>query len=276
MAPAMLPDVELSAVLADVQSQIREHPADPKLRIYLFQLLCILGQWERAATQLELLGDMDESSLAMVQTYREVLQCELVRQSVFAGHHTPLVFGQPENWMALLIEALRATARGDHAAAQRARDAAFDEAPASAGSLTRLKTRNQVDGGIAGSFVECLSAWPESRQAALDLVSSANQQPASGPYHDAARAKLQRPPVAWRQRHRRQPAGQQGIGDFYTAHGHDRYQQHRSYRRALQRRQIHEHGQQTGIKNDGLDITQRYQQARDERMKLDAQQRMEP
>ncbi len=142
---ATLPDADLASQLKDLQDRIRKNPADARLRIYLFQLLCVLGDWERAATQLELLADLDDSALAMVQTYREVLQCELVRQAVFAGRHTPLIFGQPEGWVALLIEALRATASGGYEAARKARDAAFEAAPASAGRLT-------LDGERAASF----------------------------------------------------------------------------------------------------------------------------
>ncbi len=136
MTSVSLLDVDLASALSDVQGQIRKDPANPKLRIYLFQLLCVLGDWERAATQLALLGDMDDASLSMVQAYREVLQCELARGSVFAGKHSPLIFGKPENWMALLIESLRATARGEFDAAREARDLAFEQAPASSGTLS--------------------------------------------------------------------------------------------------------------------------------------------
>ena len=33
-----------AAALAQLQEQVRAAPADPKLRIFLFQLLCVLGQ----------------------------------------------------------------------------------------------------------------------------------------------------------------------------------------------------------------------------------------
>ncbi len=136
MTSAFPQNIDLASALSDVQGQIRKDPANPKLRIYLFQLLCVLGDWERAATQLALLGDMDDASLSMVQAYREVLQCELARSSVFGGKHSPLIFGKPENWMALLIESLRATARGEFDASREARDLAFEQAPTSSGMLT--------------------------------------------------------------------------------------------------------------------------------------------
>ena len=40
----------LDEALAALQSEVRNQPADAKLRTFLFQLLCVLGQWERAMT----------------------------------------------------------------------------------------------------------------------------------------------------------------------------------------------------------------------------------
>jgi type VI secretion system protein ImpE len=119
--------------LAALQAEVRARPADVKLRIFLFQLLCVLGQWDRAATQLELCGEMDASTLAMVNTYREALKCERVRDAVFAGKTTPMVLGEPQEWVAWLIAALRADAEGDTAQAAHLRRQAFEAAPASAG-----------------------------------------------------------------------------------------------------------------------------------------------
>lgn len=118
-----------------LQRQVRERPADAKLRVFLFQLLCVLGQWQRALTQLQVCGELDAATLPMVNTYREALQCELVREAVFAGKTTPIAFGQPQPWVAWLVEALQADARGDSAGAARLRREAFDAAPATAGSL---------------------------------------------------------------------------------------------------------------------------------------------
>jgi type VI secretion system protein ImpE len=134
-AEELLAAGEPALALPVLQAQVRQAPADVKLRIFLFQLLCVLGQWQRAGTQLEVCGELDASTLAMVNTYREALQCELVREAVFAGRSTPMVLGRPEPWVAWLVEALQADARGDAAAAARLRTHAFEMAPASAGTL---------------------------------------------------------------------------------------------------------------------------------------------
>jgi type VI secretion system protein ImpE len=134
-AEQSLREGRLQDALAELQAQVRKEPANAKYRIFLFQLLAVLGQWERALNQLNVLGDMDASSLPMVQTYREAINCELLRAEVFAGRRSPLVFGDPESWVALLLESLRLTAAGQHAQARITRDRAFETAAAVSGTL---------------------------------------------------------------------------------------------------------------------------------------------
>lgn len=125
----------LQETLQQLQGKVRSEPSNVKHRVFLFQLLAVMGQWERALTQLNVVADLDDSALAMVQTYREALLCESLRSEVFAGKRSPLVFGKPEQWIALLFEALRLTANGDYTHAQEIREQAFDLAPETSGTL---------------------------------------------------------------------------------------------------------------------------------------------
>jgi len=134
-AEAHLAVGDLDATLTALQDQVRKAPADAKLRIFLFQLLCVLGDWKRAITQLKLSAEMDPMALAMAQTYREGIICEVFRDKVFAGEKVPLLFGEPQEWAALLIEANQLLAQGKPAEAATLRDTAFEQAPAAAGTL---------------------------------------------------------------------------------------------------------------------------------------------
>jgi type VI secretion system protein ImpE len=125
----------LEQALALLQDQVRGNPAEVKHRTFLFQLLALLGQWDRAMTQLNVAGELDAGTLAMVQTYREALRCEVLRAEIFAGKRTPLVFGKPQAWMALLIEAQRLVAEGAFAQAADVRGKALEEAPATPGEV---------------------------------------------------------------------------------------------------------------------------------------------
>ncbi len=123
------------AALAALQALVRAKPADVKLRIFLFQLLCVLGDWKRAVTQLKVCGELDESTTPMTQTYREAIICEVYRAKVFAGDKPPLAFGAPSDWIAWLIEAQRLMATGNEAEAAELRARAFDAAPATSGAI---------------------------------------------------------------------------------------------------------------------------------------------
>jgi type VI secretion system protein ImpE len=131
----LLAEGKPGAALELLQARVREKPADAALRVFLFQLLCVLGQWQRASTQLEVCGELDAATLPMVNTYREVLKCEAVREAVFAGKTTPMLFGQPQAWVAPLVQALQADAHGDAALSSQLRADALAAAPASAGTL---------------------------------------------------------------------------------------------------------------------------------------------
>ncbi len=124
----------LEETLAALMDKVRKDPSDVKQRIFLFQLFAVLGEWERAVKQLKVCGGMDTETLPMVQSYREAIICELVREKVFAGEKAPVIFGEPEDWIALMVEALGANVRGDHAAAARLRADAFEAAPAVSGT----------------------------------------------------------------------------------------------------------------------------------------------
>ena len=121
--------------LAQLQEQIRAKPSDAKLRVFLFQLLCVLGQWERALNQLKVASGLDPAALAMAQMYGEAVRCEAIRNDVFAGRKSPMVFGQPDQWLALLIESLLVAGQGEAARAEDLRQRAFEDAEASPGDL---------------------------------------------------------------------------------------------------------------------------------------------
>ncbi len=135
LAEQKIREGNLEEALVQLQAAVRKDPSNAGYRIFLFQLLAVLGQWERALTQLQVCGELDAGTLAMVQTYREALRCEALRQEVFTGHRSPLLFGDPEQWEALLMEALRLTAQGQPARSQDLRERAFDAAPATSGNI---------------------------------------------------------------------------------------------------------------------------------------------
>lgn len=134
-AEELLKSGDLGATLVALQNDVRAKASDAKLRTFLFQLLAVMGDWKRAITQLKVAAELDPAAMSMAQTYREGIICEVYREKVFSGEKDPLIFGEPQEWVALLIEALKvqAAGRAEDAASLRAR--AFDAAPALSGTL---------------------------------------------------------------------------------------------------------------------------------------------
>jgi type VI secretion system protein ImpE len=175
-----LRDGDIATALKLLQDKVRAVPADAKPRIFLFQLLAVMGQWERALNQLNVAATLDPSALAMAQTYREALRCELLRAEVFAGKRSPMVFGEPEQWLALLIESLLLTARDQAAQAQKLRDDAFEAAPGSPGTIDGVAFEWIADadmrlGPILEGIVNGRYYWiPFSRLSRIDIEEPAD------------------------------------------------------------------------------------------------------
>ncbi len=128
-------DGDLDDALAALKDEVKADPSDPKNRVFLFQLLCAIGDWTRAVAQLQICAKLDVAAMPMAQAYREAIACELVRDRVFRGETGPLVFGEPQQWIALLVESLGLLARGDAASAKALRDQAFADAPTTSGTM---------------------------------------------------------------------------------------------------------------------------------------------
>ena len=126
---------DLDGCLKELQLAVRKDPADAKLRIFLAQLLMVQGDWDRAVNQLKVIGEVDASALPMAHAYGTAIQCERLRADVFAGTRGPLLFGEPEPWIAQLMQGLSLLGQGKEQEAADLRAQAFAAAPATAGTL---------------------------------------------------------------------------------------------------------------------------------------------
>lgn len=127
--------IPLDEQVERVKDAIRNHPEQANLRTFYFQLLAVLGHWDKALKQLQVCAQLDPQAAPMAHAYREAMRCELLRQEVFAGRKTPFILGEPPQWISYLIDALKAQAEGAGEAALELRMQALDMAPALAGRL---------------------------------------------------------------------------------------------------------------------------------------------
>jgi type VI secretion system protein ImpE len=136
----------LAECLQALQGEVRRRPEDTKLRIFLVQVLMLLGQWERALNQLGVLQELDAAALPMVHSYGPAIQCERLRAGVFRGERGPLLFGEPEPWIAQMIQALGLHAQGRVADAAAVRAGALEAAPATPGTINGTPFEWLMDG----------------------------------------------------------------------------------------------------------------------------------
>ncbi len=104
-AESLLKSGDLAACKAQLFNEIKKDPSNVNLRIFLFQLSCINRDWQRANTQLDVLKDLSDTSLAMVSTYQQLIDCEQVREKVLSGNKEPVCFGEPSTWLAYYVKA---------------------------------------------------------------------------------------------------------------------------------------------------------------------------
>ncbi len=134
-ATQLLQEGRLDECLASLTSQVKAKPADSKLRVFMFQLLCVRGEWKRAMNQLNVTAELDPGALAMAQVCRPALNCEALREEVFSGKRAPHIFGEPEPWVGKLVQANELTGLGKDAEGAALRAEAFEEAPAVGGEI---------------------------------------------------------------------------------------------------------------------------------------------
>ena len=113
---------------------VKHQPDAFKERVCLFQLYCLNGSWKKALVHLKAAATLDGIALHMAQAYRETITCEVFRSEVFSGKRTPLVFGEPCDGIAELIESVGYW-NSEPEKAKALRDKAFSLLPAVSGTI---------------------------------------------------------------------------------------------------------------------------------------------
>lgn len=178
-ARQLIRDGNLQAALTALQDVVRKDASNSRERVFLFQLLAVMGQWSRALNQLNVAAELDAGTLPMAQTYREAIQSEALRADIFSGNRAPLIFGEPQPWLAQLLEALKHDGCDpERAASMRAQG--LDAAPASSGTINGqpfawLADADQRLGPVLEAIVNGRYFWiPLCRISRIDIEAPAD------------------------------------------------------------------------------------------------------
>lgn len=133
-ADAFLRQGDLTGARAALVEIVRAKPSNAEARMFLFQLLTVTGEWSKARTQLQSLAQLSPAAQMLAAAYGQLLEAELVRQSVFSGDLRIDVLANPDGWASGLADSLQLFAQGINEAAAVAREVAFNAAPDCSGT----------------------------------------------------------------------------------------------------------------------------------------------
>lgn len=130
-------DTPLDQLLAQTEDRIRREPRTIAHRWFLFELLCVLGDWTRALKQLQVCAQLDLGLVSTAHVYRDLVRAESFRAQVFEGKRTPGFALTPPAWVDGMLQALQPASAGAHEAADTCRAAALDVAPLTSGATDK-------------------------------------------------------------------------------------------------------------------------------------------
>jgi type VI secretion system protein ImpE len=98
-AKELLEANQLSAAILELNQEVKQRPTDPRIRTFLFELLCFDGAYDRAERQLDILGNQDDKAGIGIEVYRDLLKADASRRRFFAGGAGPTFLAGPPEYM---------------------------------------------------------------------------------------------------------------------------------------------------------------------------------
>lgn len=137
-ADELLSSGDLPGARAALVETVRSKPSDAPARMFLFQLLAIAGEWDKAHTQVQALAQISPGAAMLAVAYGQAIVAEKDRRAVFAGEARIAMLSDPDGWAARLPEAIQLIAQGRVAEGVALRDQTFDEAPETPGKFNEI------------------------------------------------------------------------------------------------------------------------------------------
>ncbi len=98
---------DIQGARAELIKQVRSEPGNVPVRMFLFQLFALTGEWKRAKSQLDMLAKLDPEMQMLSVAYSQCIEAERVRESVFAGEVDMPILSKA-SWGSELSDALKA------------------------------------------------------------------------------------------------------------------------------------------------------------------------
>lgn len=103
--------------------------------MFLFQLLCVTGEWAKAGKQLQALVQTAQDAQMLGVTYKQALDAEAIRAAVLTGQSDMPVLVGMGGWIEGVARAFALEVRGHPEEAEGQRATAFAQAPDTPGTV---------------------------------------------------------------------------------------------------------------------------------------------
>jgi protein involved in temperature-dependent protein secretion len=153
-ADSFLKAGDLAQAKIEILANVKRAPQDQKARMYLFQLLLITGDWDKAEVHLRALSQLSPEAQMLATVYSGLILAEKSRANAFNGKtETPVLIGGSP-WADGVAASIRQRGLGHFEEATRLLSEALDLAEETKGSFndTSFEWIADVDGRLGPTF----------------------------------------------------------------------------------------------------------------------------
>jgi type VI secretion system protein ImpE len=126
---------KLGEARARLVAEVKAAPADAGRRTLLFQVLCLLGEWDKAARHLDTVAAQNLQSEVAAHAYRNLVQAEKQREEVFTANRRPAFMPEMPAYAEAFFGVWELIAGGRFKEAEAAHASIFEKMPLPSGTL---------------------------------------------------------------------------------------------------------------------------------------------
>jgi type VI secretion system protein ImpE len=176
-AKELLEANQLSAAVAELTQEVKHHPADSRLRTFLFEVLCFSGDFDRAERQLDVIGHQDEKTGIGVEVYRNLIRAENTRKKLFNQGLKPAFLSDAPAHATTQLKVIDCLRNGEFAEAQTLLSQSQSEAPSlkcriNGAEFTAFRDSDDRTASILEVFAQDVYAWVPFEQIATLTINA--------------------------------------------------------------------------------------------------------
>lgn len=156
-AKSLVESGNLKGAIEAALAFVKTNPTDYSARIFLFELSCFAGDWDRAMRQLDVIGHQDTTAMVGSLIYRQCVEAEKKRADHFARGAKPEFLESPPDYVYGLLTAANRLREGKAAEAREILDKSEEMRPAFACKVNGKETGDFRDyNDLTSSILEVI------------------------------------------------------------------------------------------------------------------------